>query len=701
MRQRVAFAVLVVAILTSVVGAQESVNFGAVPLNTTSQVIYTLTNTNPFSCNLEAFGFGEEFSLESGSFSVYPMELPLAVQAGDSLPLTLTFLPKSAGTHTAELRIRLRCGIFGQNLTIPLLGQGGQGGTSPGDVMVTDPTLGSTDCGCSNELSSLSGQVANLTSYVQLQLAPALQQVQAELQQVELTGTSNAVADGTAGGACPGPFPSAAGQRFLEFVTAQRSLAIQAASDLPRIDCEEPEQQALLQAGVSVLQDLTAELDTVTQQVLSLAPDYLDCLDSYVPPSTVQYTDAVLAVAEDPTTHPKLRALFESSGMNVGETVWDKVKIWVGHIPGVGGILESAMEDIDALTDSAGDTLAIAGMLFQYEIERKLDAIIYGLFGIEIPPNATESELYELLRLIPRDSIVDRLNRLEDETNENGDAIGDLAEDVGRLSGTVDRIQETVQENNEEIAILESKVCCFIWAMNRFGQELGDALYNDRETFSDMLPTVCEGTTYARCFGLDTTTAEAHPDEFQRDAIKPEIPNLEPEMAIVRGQLTEILRRLGDPDLIPVDETPPTITPPPTTPVDETTTDRNLLLVTKKIYVYAEGTFEATSSGELRDIIVTTPAFDVSGWLDATQLRTGDEIQVELTVRIDGQDRHFLTTTFVGGADTRLIYFDELTAGRTFIVGSWIRIRITQTVSADEFASTVPVGYQFIVQSQR
>jgi len=704
MLRRFGFSMLLVAVLACFCIAQESVNFGSIPVNTSTSIVYTLTNTNPFSCNLEAAGFGEAYALETDGFSIQPMELPMPIPSGDGLPLSIIFSPRSSGTYSDSLRIRLRCGIFVQNLTIPVIGQGGQSGATSTDFSYTDPTTSAGACTCTSEINALATQVANLTNYVQAQLAPALQRVETELLQLELAGDTASQADATAGGACPGPFPQAGGQRFLEFVTAQRALAVQAAADLPKIDCEEANQQALLQAGVGVLNDLTAELDTVAQQVLTLAPDHLGCLDSYVPPSVTTYTNATLAVAEDPTTHPKLRALFESSGMDVAETVWDKVKIWIGHIPLVGGILESAMEDIDALTDSAGDTLAVAGMLFQYEIERKLDALIYGLFGIEIPPNATEAELYELLRRIPRDSIVARLNRLEGEVTGNGDAIDRLAEDVEELASTVGRVEEIVQENNDEIAILEDKVCCFIWAMNRFSQELGDALYGDRDTFSDMLPTVCEGTTYTQCFGPDHTTAEAHPEEVARDAIKPEIRNLEADMVIVRQQLEEILRRLGDPDLIPLDETPPTIPPPntpPVTPIDETTSDRNLLLVTKKIYVYAEGTFTATSATDFRDIIVTTPAFDVSGWIDATQLRSGDEIQIELTVRIDGQERHFLTTTFVGGADSRLIYFDELTNGRTFIVGSWIRIRLWQTVSADSFSTAIPVGYQFIVQSQR
>ncbi|MFC2079426.1 hypothetical protein ACFLSZ_05565, partial [Candidatus Bipolaricaulota bacterium] len=532
------------------------------------------------------------------------------------------------------------------------------------------------------------------------QLAPAMQEIQTELVQLSLVSQEPVAVDI----AEPrlGPFPTNGGQRILGFVTAQRALAVQAASDLPLIQSDDPEQQAVLEAGVGVLNDLTSELDLVTQQILTLAPEYLDHFDSYVPPGTTGYVEAVLSVATDPTTHPKLRALFESSGMDVAETVWDKAKIWVGHIPGIGGILQSAMEDIDALTDSGTDALGLAGLMFQYEIERKLDGIIYGLFGIEIPPNATEAQLMELLRRISSDSVVEQLDRLESDVADNATALDGLEEQVQEVEDIARQGLDVARDNQQEIAVLEDKLCCFIWAMNRFGQELGDALYGDRDTFSDMMPAVCSEATYSQCFAASQESGIFPPEDEERDAIKPEIRALEADMVVVRNTLEEILRLLGG-GIPAIDETPTVTIPPPviTPVVTEETTVHELLLVTKKIYVYAEDTFTPTSRSDVHDVIVTTPAFDVSGWIDLTQLRSGDEFQVELTIRIDGVDRSWLTTVFQGGPDSRLIYFDEISGGRTFIVGSWIRIRMTQLASADNYGTVLPIGYQFIVQSQR
>ncbi|MFC2083295.1 hypothetical protein ACFLSG_04575 [Candidatus Bipolaricaulota bacterium] len=696
---------LLVVVLFVVVGfSQESVNFGVIPVGTTVNATYTLRNSNPFDCSIEAVDFGEDSAPATDVFIISGLELPLPIASGASVQWTVLFHPSAVTSYQEVMSIRLRCGIFTQNLEVSVMGQGGIGTQSLTDLLPDLPSSDPTDtgCGCSPEIDLVTSQLNSLTAIVQTQLAPAMQEIQTELVQLSLVSQSPIGVD--VADACPGPFPTSGGQRFLDFVSAQRALAIQAALDLPLIQSDEPAQQALLEAGSGVMNDLVAELDTVTQQVLTLAPEYLPCLDSYVPSGTTDYIDAVLNVAADITTHPKLGVLFEGSGMDVAETVWDKIESWIGQIPVVGGILQTAMADIRSITNSGGDTLGLAAMLFQYEMERKLDGIIYGLFGIEIPPNATEAQLMELLRRITGDPIVARLDRLESDVADNATALDGLEEHVEEVEGIAREGLDVARDNQKEIAVLEDKLCCFIWAMNRFGQELGDALYGDRDTFSDMMPAVCSETTYSQCFAASHETGILPPEDEERDAIKPEIRALEADMVVVRNTLEEILRLLGG-GIPAIDETPTFETPPPppviTPIVTEETTVHELLLVTKKIYVYAEDTFTPTSSSDVHDVIVTTPAFDVSGWIDLTQLRVGDEFQVELTIRIDGTERDWLTTTFQGGPDSRLIYFDEISGGRTFIVGSWIRIRMTQVASADDFGTALPIGYQFIVQSQR
>ncbi len=702
--RHVGIAILAIILFVVVGLAQETVDFGAIPVGTTVTATYTLRNTNPFPCTLEAVGFGEDFALATDVFNVSGLELPLPIESGASVQWAILFRPAATASYQGEMRVLLRCGIFTQNLTIPILGQGGYGTqdqtSTPFDYPTVDPM--DTGCGCSSEIDLVTAQLNSLTTLVQRELAPALQEIQIELVQLSLVSQQPITVN--VDDVCPGPFPTSGGQRFLDFVTAQRALAVQAALDLPQIQSDEPAQQALLEAGAGVMNDLVAELDMITQQILTLAPEYLACFDSYVPNGTTDYINAVLNVATDISTHPKLGVLFEGSGMDVAETVWDKIKIWIGHIPVVGGILQSAMEDIDALTDSGGDTLGIAAMLFQYEMERKLDGIIYGLFGIEIPPNATEAQLMELLRRITNDPIVNRLDRLESNVADNAVALDGLEEHVQEVEDIAREGLDVARDNQKEIAVLEDKLCCFIWAMNRFGEELGDALYGERDTFSNMIPAVCSETTYSQCFAQSQETGVIPPEDEGRDAIKPEIRALEADMVVVRDTLERILRLLGGSGIPVIDETPPVITPPMTPPtviVTEETTVHELLLVTKKIYVYAEDTFTPTSSSDVHDVIVTTPAFDVSGWIDLTELRSGDEFQVELTIRIDGVERPWLTTTFQGGQDSRLIYFDEISGGRTFIVGSWIRIRMMQLASADDFGTILSIGYQFIVQSQR
>jgi len=127
----------------------------------------------------------------------------------------------------------------------------------------------------------------------------------------------------------------------------------------------------------------------------------------------------------------------------------------------------------------------------------------------------------------------------------------------------------------------------------------------------------------------------------------------------------------------------------------------NQIAITKKIYVYEEDTFTATSSTDEREVHVVTPAFDLSGWVDLFELRSGDVVEVEILVNIDGDERQFVTTTFDGDADARLICFDELTGGRMLVVGDDIKILFRQTASADDFVTPIPIGYQFVVESQQ
>jgi hypothetical protein len=191
-------------------------------------------------------------------------------------------------------------------------------------------------------------------------------------------------------------------------------------------------------------------------------------------------------------------------------------------------------------------------------------------------------------------------------------------------------------------------------------------------------------------------TVPAGQEEYK--PIKPEIEALEAEVKIIKEKLEEILRRLTpgggapNPDNIPV---PPQ---PPTGYYEKTT---ELLVMTKKIYVYAEGEFAAADSSDTKTIDVTTAAFDLSGWIDLSELRDGDAVAVTVEVAVGGGPfRTWSTTTFSDHQDRGLKYFTGFAAGLEQVVGTNVRITIAQTASADGFATPVSIYYQFIVESQ-
>jgi hypothetical protein len=117
----------------------------------------------------------------------------------------------------------------------------------------------------------------------------------------------------------------------------------------------------------------------------------------------------------------------------------------------------------------------------------------------------------------------------------------------------------------------------------------------------------------------------------------------------------------------------------------------------KKIFVYAEDKFSASSSSDRRRIRVRTPAFDLSGWLDLTRLRNGDIVEVDVRVSFaDRRDVLFARTNFSQG---RLVAFAELAKGLNYLSGNNLLIVLRQKTSADKFRTPIELAYQFVVES--
>ena len=116
----------------------------------------------------------------------------------------------------------------------------------------------------------------------------------------------------------------------------------------------------------------------------------------------------------------------------------------------------------------------------------------------------------------------------------------------------------------------------------------------------------------------------------------------------------------------------------------------------KKIYVYTDNVFTPQSAADSRIIRVQTPAFDLTGWIDFTHARQQDQFQTEVRVWMAHAAGVLLQkSAFQGGT---LAPFQQF-AGASYISGNHVEILIHQVYSLDNFATKVPLAYQFIVES--
>jgi len=118
----------------------------------------------------------------------------------------------------------------------------------------------------------------------------------------------------------------------------------------------------------------------------------------------------------------------------------------------------------------------------------------------------------------------------------------------------------------------------------------------------------------------------------------------------------------------------------------------------KKIYVAAEGTFVLHNASEIHKIVIATPAFDVSGWLDLSNMAPGgDSVQTE--VRVSFANRVNVLHMRYEWDSPQLVALGDMTNRLNTLVGTHIEIWVHQTASHNNFATPVEYAYQFIVES--
>jgi hypothetical protein len=119
----------------------------------------------------------------------------------------------------------------------------------------------------------------------------------------------------------------------------------------------------------------------------------------------------------------------------------------------------------------------------------------------------------------------------------------------------------------------------------------------------------------------------------------------------------------------------------------------------KKIYVYSEGTFVLHNASEVHKLVIKTPAFDVAGWIDLSNMAPGgDTIYAEIRVSFANRSNILYRRTIFQGP--QLITLGDITNANDYLSGTHIEIWIQQTTSHNNFATPTEYAYQFVVESQ-
>ncbi|HYG79508.1 MAG TPA: hypothetical protein VD861_03930 [Pyrinomonadaceae bacterium] len=309
-----------------------------------------------------------------------------------------------------------------------------------------------------------------------------------------------------------------------------------------------------------------------------------------------------------------------------------------------GGITEILGEIADKLGDAA-DLIPVIGGLLKFIALLLKDVAMLGKATAEPARNEVDEQLEKKL-----DFIIPGVEMLKAGQQQ--------------ISGVVGTTKTNTDETLKEVRRIEQKA-------ETLGLLLGKTLVGEPW---DVRPI--------------TTTVNKTPDK----GVKEELHDLE-------DLLNAIINRLG-----PITDGPPR---PPRVPpviirnVERRTVERVPVLQDarlKKIFVYAENTFTPQSRADRRTVRVETDAFDLSGWLDLSRLRSGDRFEVQVRVFFAGRNNVLFARTQFDSPGLKS--FADFARGENFLSGSRIDIVMRQTASADNFATPIEAAYQFIVESQ-
>lgn len=715
----------------------DTIEFGNVPVGQTKTASYTfkILETSETSGTVTQIGFAGG-AIAAPPFSLRNLPaLPRTLPPGGSITFTVAFTPTAAGTFTGSFTITAQGGVPVKvtRQTVTLRGQGTHATFETPSTTTTQPVItwpGETtpSVGAGEDLAALKTQL----DAVELMLNEACQKVdnlagvlgewivgRGTRFQVEPGTTSFnplapvdgikpeieglerrmdeilAALEATSPTLPPVEVTATSGERFRRFLHLADDLLVRTAQDVLTVNPSDAYTSGILERFSDFSQAGRGEVAQLVELSRSIPLEAQAQLDAVVVDGA---PELLYGITTSPGRTPKLQVQMDGGGNEVVSTILSKAGSVLSGIPVVGSLLGVVLEDAAKLFEGNSELAQLmSGMaLAELELELKLDAIVRGLFGVSVDEAMDETSLRDQLRRIAQGDIPQRFAGLEDTLDELRQKLDNLATRVGMtLRGDPYRIEPGDPQTRDTVdwrrSGISNQIELLRIKLDNLAEILGESLYG-------------------RGFDIEPQAMVTSPvGEPAYDPIKPEIRQLEAEVAIIRERLEEILRRLppaggGS----PAGGLPPLIDRPdvPWFPKDGDTVNyyeyvTETLAVTKKIYVYEEGAFVATDGQAVEEIRVRTDAFDLSGWIDLTELRPGDNATVTVEVSVAGGPFRTWSTTIFRGEQTRgLKAFADFADGLEQVVGTDIRILISQTASADTYATAIPIRYQFVVESQ-
>jgi len=230
-----------------------------------------------------------------------------------------------------------------------------------------------------------------------------------------------------------------AGDRFRAFFELADRAHVQAAEDLLAVNPENEYMREVLRTASQALLDVRPEISELIALSQTLPLDMQARVDAVISDADIAFQHE--AIFERPSSiSPKFKVAIDTEAVAAVKKVARKAAETLGAanpwgVP-VGKAAELVLRDLEDIEDRNTIVMkTLVGMsLAQLELEKKLDAIVRGLFGVPVHEGMDEAELQAALRKVPLDDFPERFKRLNEELDELRQKLDNIGWWLGKLT---------------------------------------------------------------------------------------------------------------------------------------------------------------------------------------------------------------------------------------------------------------------------